>query len=166
MRSAQDPFVHFGWIPSVGKLSSGRCPSDMTPTVIQANAISRVGSDRRQATANRASGKQISSVERVLTPCSPSRNRADFQLTPDRDVRHICTTTRAVRRNQTQWEPPVRSSIFECENDNEDRDKHCKPFQTGNKLAELIHQRVNRIRLANVCLLLSLVCTLAVIERA
>src|SRR5258707_10075800 len=133
----------------------------MTPTVIHASAISRVGSDKRQATANRASGKQISSVERVLTPCSPSRNRADFQLTPDRGVRHIWTTTRAARRNQTQWEPPVRSSILECENDNEDRDKHCKPFQTGDKLAELIHQCVNRIRLANVCWLFSLVLAFA-----
>jgi hypothetical protein len=52
-----------------------RCPSDITPIVIQATAISRVGSDKAQAATNRASGKQISSAKRVFIPCSPEAAR-------------------------------------------------------------------------------------------
>jgi hypothetical protein len=52
----------------------------MTPIVIEATAISKVGSDKAQAATNRASGKQISSAERVFIPVLPVKSGLTFSL--------------------------------------------------------------------------------------
>jgi hypothetical protein len=65
-------------MPVAGKLSRLRCPSAITPIVIQTTAITRVGSDRTHAATNIASGKQIVSGERAFILLSPSSYITDI----------------------------------------------------------------------------------------
>jgi hypothetical protein len=61
-------------MPSFGNVSSLRCPSETTPTVIHATANTRLGSDSAQAAMNKMKGKQISNVERVFILFSPGKS--------------------------------------------------------------------------------------------
>jgi hypothetical protein len=55
-----------------------RCPSAITPIVIQTTAITKVGRDRKQAAMNNASGKQTVSGERFFMSFSRQHSHFDF----------------------------------------------------------------------------------------